>query len=406
MKKNIRTTIFFALLPVFILLLLTQGCKKATDNTIPEVPNGDFWLSGSVINGSTYAGIAGAKVYFGSKTSLTTDEDGNYAVNCKAMGSGSFEVRVMADGYCFGFASATIASNSAMVNTIVLTPLSGSVSIGSGGGSVIVSDPEALAPDSKTTLVIPAGAFSTDVPVTLTRFMGMEVPGYAPVNTLNLCAVNIGSAGTVPVKAMELHFALPFADAGLNNLPLLKYNFETNVWENVAGASALINHTNNTAVVQVTTFGTYSLSVAGSFTESNGSCGEAVTMPLDPLFTSVDLSYLATNDYPGGTPSTISAIYLENIASQNTKLHGTRSSFIDLTLCTYNYIGTKPDSLVPVKSTMAGYYRWVPKVSYATQDMPTSTTINNVAVTGIITKEVYSPLSGWEYVHDQGGGGK
>ena len=129
MKKNIRNTIFIALLP-FCLLLFTEGCKKASDTTVQEQSNGDLMLKGSVLNATTHAGIANARVYFSGQTMLTTDADGNYKLNCKTTGCGSFDVRVMADGFGYGFASATIGSNAAMVNTILLTPLNAPVSIG------------------------------------------------------------------------------------------------------------------------------------------------------------------------------------------------------------------------------------------------------------------------------------
>lgn len=38
--------------------------------------------------------------------------------------------------------------------------------------------------------------------------------------------------------------------------------------------------------------------------------------------------------------------------------------------------------------------------------MPVSTVINGVMVSGIIQKKVYGDACGWQYTHDQGGGGK
>ena len=404
MKMNIRNTIFFALLPVSFLLLFTEGCKKASD-TGTEQQAGEFWLKGSVNNAQTHTGIANARVYFAGQTILTTDANGLYKVNCKTMGNGTYDVRVMADGYGFGFASATIANNSAMVNTIMLNPLTEPVSIGSTGGTIMMTDPESLIPGSKTTLVIPSGAFPGNVNVTLTRFTGIDVPGYAPANTLNLCTVNLGPVGTVTGKALELRFAMPFANATADNLPLMRYDFEANNWVNT-GTLAQVDHAANLATVQITAFGTYSLAITGSFSELNGSGGTIVTVPLDPTLSYIDFSYLAKNEYPGGTSATISLSYLKNIVSQNTRINGTRVSFNDSTTCTFNYIGSKPDSLAPVKSTMSGYYRWVPKVSYTMQIMPMTTIIDGLATSGIIQKQVYSPASTWQYVHDQGGGGK
>jgi hypothetical protein len=405
MKRTIRITIFFALLPAFFLLLLTEGCKKASDTTGPEQQSSEFWLKGSVVDAKTHAAIANARVYFAGQPILTTDAKGLYKVSCTTIGSGTYDVRVMADGYGFGFASATIANNAAMVNTIGLTPLEEPVLIGSAGGIIRMTDPESLAPGSQTTLTIPADALPANTKVTLTRFTGIDVPGYAPASTLNLGTVNIGPAGTVSGKAMELRFALPFTDATVDNLPLLRYDFDANSWVNT-GSLAQVDHAANAATVQVSAFGTYSLAVTGSFSELNGSSGTSVTLPLDPASSSLDFSYQASNEYPGGTPATISAAWLKNIASQNTRINGTRISFNDLTVFTYNYIGYKPDSLAPAKSTSAGYYRWVPRVSYATQEMPMTTTIHGVTASGIMQKKVYSPASGYQYVHDQGGGGK
>ncbi|MDP1620797.1 MAG: hypothetical protein Q8M08_00515 [Bacteroidales bacterium] len=402
MKTNIRISLLLVLLPAFFLLLLTGGCKKASDTTPPEQPGGDFLLKGSVVNAVTLKGIANARVYFAGTTILTTDANGRYQVSCNTTGSGSFDVRVMADGFGFGFATATIEKNAAMVNTIMLNPLAEPVLIGSAGGAVMVTDPEGIVTGSKTTLSIPAGAFSGNVNVTLTRFTGIEVPGYAPANMLNLCAVNLGPTGMVAGKAAELRFAMPFADQSVNSLPLMRYDFEGNNWVNT-GTVAQVDHTTKVATVQVNEFGTYSLAVAGSFSESNGS-GSPVTVALDPALSNVDFSYLAKNEYPDGTPQSVSLSYLKNIASQNTRINGARVSFNNVTTFTLNYIGAKPDSLAPAGS--AGFYRWVPRVIVSAQAMPMTTTINGLTTNGIIRKDVYSPAIGYQFVHDQGGGGK
>lgn len=405
MKTNIRTIFNFAILPALFLLLFAAGCQKASDTTNPDPQGGEFWLKGSVIDATTHQGIANARIVFDDKTVLTTDAGGVYKIDCNTLASGSFDVRAMANGYGFGFASATIGDGSAMVNTIMLAPVSEPVSIGTTGGTIALADPESIASDGKTTLFIPAGALTGNTNITLTRFTGIDVPGYAPANMLNLCAVNIGPAGTTVNNPVELRFALPFNSQPAENLPLLKYDFETNNWENT-GVIAQVNSATNIATVQVSAFGTYSLAVAGSFTETNGTSGTAITLPLDRSLNSVNLTFQGKNEYPAGIPATISLSYLKNIASQNTKIHGIRVSFKDLTTVTFNYIGSKPDSLAPVKSTAAGFYRWMPKVIYAPQDMPMTTMIHGTTVTGIIQKHVYSGDCGYEFVHDQGGGGK
>jgi hypothetical protein len=404
MKRNFRITILSALLPVFVLLLVIQGCKKESVITDPGAQNGELWLTGSVIDAQTHAGIANATVNFNGHA-LTTDAAGKYKVNCSSVSKGTQDVRVKADGYGYGFASANITSSAAMVKTILLKSLSAPVSVGQAGGTLSTPDPESLSAGGQTTLTIPANAFTTGVEVSLTRFTGMDVPGYAPANSLNLCAVNLAPAGTVASGGAELRFPLPFSDPAISTLPLLRYDFESNTW-NSTGAVAQVNQSTGIATVQVTEFGTYSLAVPGSFSETNGTSGTPFTMQLSPSLSSVDLSYLAAIEYTSLLPVAISPVFLSNLASQNTVLNGLRVSFTDSTTVTFNYIGSKPDSLAPVKSTTAGYYKWVPKVSSAMQHMPTTTVINGVSVAGIITKELFTDACGWQYTHDQGGGGK
>ena len=92
-------------------------------------------------------------------------------------------------------------------------------------------------------------------------------------------------------------------------------------------------------------------------------------------------------------------MWITNIAAQFNHI-----SFEESTSLTFQYIGTKPDSIPGSKA--AGYYRWVPKVTYATQTVPTTTVISGESTTGTIGQQMYAPASGYEYVHDQGGGGK
>ncbi|MFZ4523311.1 MAG: hypothetical protein ACOYNC_16500 [Bacteroidales bacterium] len=405
MKTNTRTSILLALLPVFFLLLLTVSCKKVSDTTYPAPTDSEFLLKGSVINAVTHTGVANAKVYFGASTILTTDANGVYQFNCKTVEAGTYNVWVKAAGYAYGMVSATVASDAAMVNTIMLNPLSAPVTVGSAGGTVTVADPESLTPGASTTLTIPSGTFSENINVTLSRFTGIEVPMRAWGNMLNACTVNIGPEGTVCQKPVTLRFALPFADPTVNEIPVILYNLKPDGFSGVTtGLFAQVDHATNTATVEVSNFGTYCLGVDGSYQESNGTAGTVITVPLDRTLSSVDFAYQASNNYPGGTPSTISLAWLKNLASQNTVLNGERVSFTSLTTFTFNYIGSKPDSLAPVKNS--GYYRWNPKVSYATVQMPMTTNIHGVSVSGIIEKQVYAPASGYDYVHDQGGGGK
>jgi len=406
MKRNIRYTIFFAVLPALFALFILGSCKKASDSATPSTNQEGFYLKGSVINAVTHTGIANARVYFGTQPVITTDAEGNYKVNCKVTGNGNFDVRVLADGYGYGFTSAIVGTNAAMVSAVMLEPLAAAVSVGSAGATLNVNDPESLASGSQDALVIPTGALADNTMVSFTRFTGNQVPGYAPSGLLNLCVVNLSPANIVPAKPVQMKFALPFADASLTSLPLMKFNFESNTWEMINGVAATINHTDNTATVEVSSFGTYSLGIVGNFSETAGASGTPTVVKLDPTQSSVDFTYLATNEYPAGTPGTISLVYLRNLASQNTRLQGIRVSFEDNTVYTYNYIGSRPDSLAPVKSTNTGYYRWVPKVSYAPQQFPMTTMIHGISTSGIISKQVYSPLTGWEYIHDQGGGGK
>ena len=405
MKRNTRITALSILLPAIFLLVLAGGCKKSSDPPASEPPVSDLWLKGSVINAQTHAPIVNAQVYFSGQSMLTTDVDGIYRVSCKAVTNGTYPVRVKAEGFGYGFATATIASDAAMVNSILLNPLATAVSIGPAGGILTVADPESYTSGGQTTLVVPQGAFTAGINVSFTRFTGVDVPGYAPANLLNLGTVNLAPAGTVASKPVELQFAMPFTDAGVTSLPLMRYDFETNNWVNT-GIVANVNTTSNTASAMITTFGLYSLAVTGSFSEPGSTSGATVNQQLDPKQSYIGLTYQASIEYPGGIPATVSPAYLRNLASQNTAIGGTRTSFSDATTLGYNYIGTKPDSLAPVKSTNSSYYRWVPNVSYSPQAVSVTTIIHGTTATGIIHKQQYTASSFWQYVHDQGGGGK
>ncbi len=403
MNNKFRITILTVLLPALFLLLSFQGCKKSSETPDPVQPDAALVLKGKVIHATTHAGIANATVYLAGQT-LVTDAAGWYTCNCKTIASGDYDVRVTANGYGYGFASATIDNNAAVVNTIVLKPLAEATVVGSAGGIVTIIDPESLFTGNVNYLMIPAGAFSSNVNVSFTRFAGVDVPGYAPASLLNLCTVNLAPEGTIAAQPVELRFPLPFNGAEINSLPLLRYDFATNTWNNT-GLNAQISGSENYAIVQVTEFGTYSLGVSGSYVETSGTSGPVNTLELSTSQSMVDFHFLASSAFQS-VPFTISPVYLKNLASQNTRIHGARVSFSDSTTYLFNYIGSKPDSLAPVKSTLTGYYRWVPKVSYSTREMPVTITLRDVAVIGTITKETYTDACGWLYVHDQGGGGK
>jgi hypothetical protein len=405
MKRNIILTILTSLLLAFLILAGSEGCKKSDDSFIPNTQTSKLWLKGSVVNAETNQGIANANVFIAGLTGLTTDANGFYQVDIDPLSTGAWEVRAIANGFGYGSTVAEIGDNIAVVNVIRLKPLSAPVQVGSAGASLNVLDPEAIVPNSRTILNIPAGAFTQNTNVTLTRFTGNGVPGYAPGNMLNLGTVNLGPEGTITAVPVELIIPMPATNVLADNLPLLLYNPETNIWT-ITGLFAQVDHANHLATVHVTTFGTYSLGIEGSFTETAGTAGPVTKVSLDPDKSSIDFSYLALNNYPGGTPPEISLVYLKNVVSQNTIIHGVRTSFVDYTVVTVNYIGHKPDSLGGGKSTNAGYYRWIPEVSYNNQEMPMSITIEGTGINGIIQKEIFLDSSYWEYVHDQGGGGK
>jgi len=404
MKTNLMKAVFTVLLPVFFVMLILQGCKKESDPNVSDQP-GDFMLKGSVIDAVTGTGIAGATVWFEGQAALATDANGVYRMDCIKAGYGSFDVIVKADGYGYGFTSAAISKDAAMVNTIFLAPLSATVPVGPAGRVIPAGDPEGIVPGTVTSLTIPDGAFSGTVNVAFTRFTGVEVPGYAPAGNLNMGTVDIDLSGATPSKSMELQFAMPFSDPAVNTLPLLKFNVQRYSWENT-GVAATIDQASHTATVQINSAGTYSLAIPGNFSETTGASGNSTTVDLDKALSAVDFTFQAVNDYPGGVPATISAVYLRNLASQNTLVNGSRTSFTAPTTLTFSYIGSKPDSVASVKSTHTGFYRWYPRVSYAVSDMPMSVTIHGATVNGTIRKQVYSPASGYQYVHDQGGGGK
>ena len=401
MKSKIKFSLLPALLFACLLLFTAVSCKKSV-TTVTSTQNTELWLTGNVVNAVTNQAIPNARVYITGSTVITTDANGVYRINTFSLVKGGVEVRAVYDGFGFGSAMAQIGANTATVNTIRLNPLGPPVSVGPSGSTIIVADPESITAGTGTSLTIPAGAFNQTISVRVTRFTGIGVPGYAPANSLNGCTVNLNPESTVTTIPMDLSFALPASGIGVDQLPLLLYSVETNAWT-ATGTFATVNHAANTALAHITSFGTYSLGLPGTYTEAEGSGGTVVKVPLDPSGSSIQFTYLAKNTYPNGTPSTISLVYLVNLVSQNSKVPGARISFADSTTLIMNYIGTKPDSVVAQSSAT---YKWKPQYGYNWVNTPTTTTLNGTPVSGIIEIEHFGDCGFWQYVHDQGGGGK
>ena len=132
--------------------------------------------------------------------------------------------------------------------------------------------------------------------------------------------------------------------------------------------------------------------------------GDAVKV--DPKQSSVMMSYQAAYQPENNAPSGYSAAWLTNLASQNTYTYGIKTSFSDLTWVTVNYIGTKPDSIPTTKATLAGFYRWVPQVGRNAEFIPSATVVEGMLINGLVTKEQETDRGIWQFIHDQGGGGK
>lgn len=405
MKTRRRILLLPALLIALMLITSTQSCKKTDDPADPRPPAKGLILKGRVIDAQTLTGIPGATVYLSHSTVLTTNAGGEYQLDCTHMDPAEFEVRVMAAGYGYGYAPAKIEKNAATAGTIVLKKLSAAVMAGPSGATLLTDDPEAIIPDSRTVLTVPAGAFATPTALSLTRFTGAEVPGYAPVGFLNVCAVHIGPEGVTPAVPMELRFTLPFDFPNLNTLTLMRYSHGTDTWL-PAYTQVPVGHATNTAVALLTETGTYCLAVPGSFAETAGTGSTPVLTDLSKSESLAEFSFTGKNEYTPGVPSDVSTLFLKNTASQNTRLYGLRTRFDASNQVLFNYIGSKPDSLAGGKSTSAGFYRWTPRASKTHRLMPVTITLSGIPVTGTIEKEFYTDACGWMYVHDQGGGGK
>lgn len=392
------------LLLVPFLLLAAAACKKAPDSAVPVPPAGDNLLRGQVIDAGTRAGVPGATVLIEQSVALVTDAEGFYTIDCDAAGQGTYRVRATAAGYGYGVAEAQIEANAARVTLITLQPLAPAITTGPSPTTLTAADPEALVPGAMATLELPADAFPPATPVSFTRITGMAVPGSPPAGHLHLGAVIIQANPSTPGKPLILNLPLPVSDPTLTSLAILFYDFSADHW--TATGTATVDPMAGTATVLLSRTGTYALAIGGSFTETDGPAGQTGTIQLPASSSTAILKYLARNDYPGGIPATVSAAYLRGTASQNTSLHGGRVSFADSTAILFDYTGSKPDSVPGTKSTSAGYYKWVPKVGYNSRTLPVTITVRGIRADGTIAKESYADASGWQYIHDQGGGGK
>ena len=388
-----------------VLAVVAVSCTKKGSSDDPAVVTSELWLKGRVINAVTNEAVPGASVVIEGQTALTTDATGCYTVNVLNLVPGSYRIKATASGFGYGSTEAQVSKNAVVANTIGLIPLSAPVTISPQGGTVSVPDPEAFKTGAATRLTIPPAAFSQAVSLSLTRFTGISVPGYAPAGFLNMGTFHIAPAGLAASVHLQAEIPLPFGNLDADNLALMKYDEVSDSWQ-FTGQSAIVNHTAGTATMEVTASGTYSLAVTGSYSETSGTAGAQTTIGVDPKQSSVMMAYQAKSSFPNGVPPAVSALYLTNLASQNSCLHGKKISFTDSTYTTVNYIGIKPDSVPAAKATAGGYYRWVPQVGRHGEEIPVITVIDGFTVNGIISKELHYGNGFWQFVHDQGGGGK
>jgi len=358
-------------------------------------------LKGRVVDATTGSGIV-ARVFIAGM-SVTTNSEGVYEISSKLIGNGSWELLVEANEYGLATAIATITDDAAMVRTIRLAPLSNGATLGQSGGTLTVTDPESLTAGASAVLTVAPGTFTGTQAVLFNRLTGAGIPGYAPAGMLNLCAFSIAATAVVPAKPMTVTLPLPVADPSIATLSLLKFDPTTITWSVVNGTQAVVDPSTHTATVQVDAFGYFSLAISGSYSESAGNGSTPVTIDLDKTRSQISFSFTATGQYTS-VPAGVSAAWLKNIASQNTKLNGERVAFDQTTEVMLNYIGYKPDSLTTTQS--AGYYRWMPRVTYTDYQMPVTASVNGMVITGTIGKRAYAPSSSYQFVHDQGGGGK
>ncbi len=401
MKTRFRSAAILLVLPLFMILLL-QGCKKDSDTTTPSLQTGDLMLKGSVIDASTNSGM-GALVFIAGQT-ITAGNSGIYEINCKLLGAGTHDVLVATNEYSFGTAIATVQSDAALVRTVRLTPVTNAANIPASGGTITMADPESLLPEGTAIMTVAPGTFNGSTVMAFTRYTGADVPGYAPAGMLNLCTFRIDAVAVVPGKPLTVTLPLPVSAASAVNLALLKFDPASIGWTVVSGVTPTMNVAANTATVQVDAFGYYSLGLPGSFSETAGTATTPVTVDLDRGQSLIALSFNATTQFTGSIPYSVSTTWLKNLVSQNTKLYGERISFDLANELNLNYIGYKPDSVVTSRS--AGYYRWMPRVTYTDRTMPFTLAIDGAVVTGTIGKRAFVPSSAYQFVHDQGGGGK
>jgi hypothetical protein len=394
----------FLVLLAGMLVVIGTGCKKDPEPD-PVVPPVELILTGSVVNAATNVGIAGATVEIAGQTTLTTDAAGVYKLNVKKFAAGAYLVRASAAGYGYGSVVATVDANTAMANAITLAPLAPAVTIPPQGGNIKVPDHESVDPGAEFVLTVPSGAFSQDVKISLTRFTGIAVPGYAVANKLNMVTFNMAIEGPTSSKPIQMVVPLPVRNLTSGTLDVLKYDPATDTWQ-TTGLTATINSATGKASFEISASGAYSLALSGKYVESQGIPEKMTFIEVDPALSLVNLSYQATKTFPEGVPDNISLAYLTSIAEQNTYQRGTRVSFSALTHTTVNYIGTKPDSIPTKKSTNAGFYRWVPKIGLQWVVIPSVTTIDGLrsSVNGLVRKEMQSDQGAYVFVHDQGGG--
>jgi len=392
-----------------ITFLIWKCETKKVGPTEPETNSlRELYLTGRVVDKETRNGIVNVDVQIGTDTKTTTDNQGYYKVKAMNVGSGTVNVLAHADGYGYGSTQAFIdlKNGGATVNIIPLLQLNSMVSVDITGGTISTINAEGFSSNS-ITLNIPNGALDKTTSISVSSFEGIEVPGLPPQGYLNVITSHIEPDALVLNKKANLILPLPFVSETTDSLRLLYYIKETNKWQ-LENDYAVIDSSSNTASVQISHFGTYSLGINGRYEETLDNSQILGTYYLDTKNVFKTIGWMAGIEYPNGIPTGVSIRWLKNTVSQNTLIGSGRLSFFDTTFTIINYISIAPDSAQILSKNNSvncpsGYIK-VPIYRIIKKRVPESvflmgrwTTIYNE-----ITEQ--GEQIGWYCKHDQGGG--
>ncbi|PKP23573.1 MAG: hypothetical protein CVU06_07575 [Bacteroidetes bacterium HGW-Bacteroidetes-22] len=412
MKTKAYLTIASIILVAFAAVFWVQSCSKSVDPLVITNPTTKLFLKGKVIDKATKLGIANAIVTIGGITEITTNSEGIYMKEIDITTYNEVKISAKALGYGLGSTEARINNGQITVNTITLKKLNTPITIGPDGGKIESTNNEGFL-NNKIELTIPPNAFSYNVDISVTPYEGIEVPGFAPVDFLNLVTVNLAPQGLTSNLPIKLSFPLPFISKVFDSLPIFYFNETFNTWE-VSDRYAKIDTEINMASTDINRLGTYSLGIPGTYRETIEEYSESGSSLLDPDQSSTEVGWLAKVEYPEGIPDSVSPVWLKNVVSQNTYLGGGRVSFFDSTYTTINYLGSKPDSIVNNKSSKGCLiWEWVPQLCRRKIKIPEWVRVKIITPDGCfyiwvipnwVWKYEYYDCGYWKCTHDQGGG--